>query len=337
MKKFNKEYFINLCKQSQAGLLDYLPIKLNQLGCTDVVCDEKYIFSHGNVPVMLVAHLDTVHKQAVKNVVVKGEIISSPQGIGGDDRCGVFMILYVLNQLAKKDIKPYVLFTTDEEIGGVGVAKFCKDYPVNECDIKFLIEFDRANAHDMVFYDCDTTEWKNYVGQQTGLVEALGSYTDICDIMDTWKICGVNISCGYYNAHTTKEYVKFDEMISNAKLVIDWLMREKFENTFVYESSWAGWGSKWSSYGYGWDDFDDDDTTLEYIVGNSGNRWFMCEDCGALISEDEANNTLAEFGIALCGSCGDYYGGYIDSHEALSRPYKTYDEEDGVGIEDFYR
>lgn len=43
----------------------------------------------------------------------------SPQGIGGDDRCGVFMVLQII-----RSVNCHVLFCEDEETGGNGARAF---------------------------------------------------------------------------------------------------------------------------------------------------------------------------------------------------------------------
>ena len=52
----------------------------------------NFILVKGFAPIMLVAHLDTVHKEPVRDICTSsdGNILMSPQGIGGDDRCGVY-------------------------------------------------------------------------------------------------------------------------------------------------------------------------------------------------------------------------------------------------------
>ena len=54
----------------------------------------NFILVRGTAPVLLVAHLDTVHTEPVKQICASddGNILMSPQGIGGDDRCGVFAL-----------------------------------------------------------------------------------------------------------------------------------------------------------------------------------------------------------------------------------------------------
>ena len=77
--------------------------------------------------------MDTVHKETVKDFYEyydeenERHIISSPQGIGGDDRCGIYMILEIL-----KTHKCSVLFCEDEEAGGIGSEKFCKTEYITE-------------------------------------------------------------------------------------------------------------------------------------------------------------------------------------------------------------
>ena len=57
-----------------------------------------YLYAEGTIPVLLVAHMDTVHRQPVEQVCYSadGAVAMSPQGIGGDDRCGVWIILQIL-------------------------------------------------------------------------------------------------------------------------------------------------------------------------------------------------------------------------------------------------
>ena len=57
----------------------------------------NFILVRGQTPVMLVAHLDTVHEQPVRDICLSADknILMSPQGIGGDDKCGVFALVKI--------------------------------------------------------------------------------------------------------------------------------------------------------------------------------------------------------------------------------------------------
>ena len=96
---------------------------------------DGYVYIKGTVPVLLVAHMDTVHEKPVKDIVYtdKGNHISSPQGLGGDDRNGVYMIMEIL-----REIPCHALFVEDEEIGLVGAKKFCKGFK-GDLDINYII------------------------------------------------------------------------------------------------------------------------------------------------------------------------------------------------------
>lgn len=72
-----------------------------------MTCKNSYILVRGEAPIMLVAHLDTVHKTPVKHIckTQNGGILMSPQGIGGDDRCGVYALTAVHERSA---VKPWL-------------------------------------------------------------------------------------------------------------------------------------------------------------------------------------------------------------------------------------
>ena len=184
----------------------------------------NFIIVHGQAPVMLVAHLDTVHEEPVRDIClsVDGNIIMSPQGIGGDDRCGVFALVKAY-RLSK--IKPWLLFCCDEEIGGLGAKKFClahqqKQLP-NELDnLKFIIELDRKGKNDAVFYRCDNPDFESYISGK-GFKIAQGSFSDISLIAPELGIVAVNLSCGYYAAHTRHEYIIRSQLDAAIHTVVD--------------------------------------------------------------------------------------------------------------------
>lgn len=212
---------------------------------------DGFLYAKGNIPVMLVAHLDTVHRQPVEDICISqcGNILMSPQGIGGDDRCGVYMILRILEKLNKK---PFVLFTEDEEIGCVGAGKFRKNNIKPK--INYIIEFDRQGKNDAVFYDCDNPEFTKFV-ESVGFEESYGSYSDISTIAPHLGVAAVNISSGYFNPHTTHEYVDIRVMDRNIKMALELIQKDtdKFEylEAVKYTSQFYDKYRTWEYSGYG--------------------------------------------------------------------------------------
>lgn len=210
--------FVDVCRMSQNEVKAYMAVYLASRGYK-VVSNDGYLYAEGDVPVLLVAHMDTVHRVTPKSIYEVDGKISSPQGIGGDDRCGIFIIMNIV-----KHLHCSVLLCEDEEIGGVGARKFAKSPFIKELDVNYIIEFDRANATDAVFYSCANEEFIDFVTDATGYREAFGSFSDISVIAPASKIAAVNLSCGYYKAHTTDEYVVYDEMMRTvevAKVLIE--------------------------------------------------------------------------------------------------------------------
>lgn len=277
--------FEKIIKATQSELLDKILVdELQKRNMNDIVKTDDYILAHGNVPILLVAHMDTVHS-TVEKIVIEKNIWTSPTGIGGDDRCGIYMILDVIE---KSKHKPYVLFTTDEEIGGIGVQKFLKDFPYNEFDIKFMIEFDRKGNNEAVFYQCQNKEFIEFITKKLDMKYDDGSFTDICYIMDSWDIAGVNLSSGYYNAHTKKEYIVIDDMLNVSEKTIKFLDELDYSTLKKYDVQ----SYEYSMY---YDDFDYwyDDEIVDTI---------FCEECFEEISYDEY---MENFGV--CKNCMKKY------------------------------
>lgn len=202
----NKKTIENIFKATQTELKSALETYLTG-GGREILSQDGFLYSKGTHPVLLVAHMDTVHKESPKTILYSkdGNTIMSLEGIGGDDRCGIIMILEILQ---KYDCS--VVFLEDEEIGCVGARKFCKA-GIDLGDINYAVEFDRKGGNDYVFYKDYNKDFEAHI-KKFGFVKATGSCSDISHIAPTFKIEAVNISCGYYCPHCWYEYVKLDEM-----------------------------------------------------------------------------------------------------------------------------
>ena len=150
----------------------------------------------------------------------------SPQGLGADDRAGIYMI----TKLIRDGFKPHVIFTTDEERGCLGAAQLAK-LPCPFKDLRFMIQLDRCGANDCVFYDCDNKEFTSYI-ESFGFTENFGSFTDISYLCPAWKVAGVNLSVGYQNEHTVQETLYVNQLfatIGKVRKMLTQLPKTSFE------------------------------------------------------------------------------------------------------------
>ena len=199
--------FEEICRMSQKEVKSYMHKYL----CNkkyNVINRDGFLYAKGNIPVLVVAHMDTVHHNLCENIIVENGKMSSPEGIGGDDRCGVFIIMNLI-----KELHCSVLLCEDEEIGAVGADKFIKSEYVSDVNVNYIVEFDRRGNNDAVFYSCANQKFEDFICDNTGFKKAYGSFSDISVLAPALKTAAVNLSCGYYNAHTKDEYVIYDEMM----------------------------------------------------------------------------------------------------------------------------
>ena len=164
----------------------------------------SFIMAEGDLPICLIAHVDTVFTFPPRKddffYDQEKQILWSPYGSGFDDRAGITMII----QLILKGYHPSIIFTFDEEVSGEGAKDLISYYKTCPFKCNALIELDRMNEKDCVFYQCDNKNFVKYI-ESFGFKEAQGSFTDISFIAPRWKIAATNLSIGYLDEHTISE------------------------------------------------------------------------------------------------------------------------------------
>ena len=180
-----------------------------------------YIYVVGNIPIALVAHLDTVWEEDPPVFVLFDpfkNVMWSPRGLGADDRAGCIAILEILQHT---DLRPHIILTTDEEVGGVG-ASMLAELPCPFDKLNYLIELDRRGRNDCVFYDCESKDFQAYI-ETFGFKTAIGTFSDVAILSGAWEVCGVNLSIGYTNEHTSHEMLFLNAMYNTITRVIKML------------------------------------------------------------------------------------------------------------------
>ena len=321
LKENDYKLFEQLVSSTQPQLfklmLGYLKKKY-----TNVIYTKDYIVAVGEIPIALVAHLDTVFKFPVEDLYYDREkgIMWSPDGLGADDRAGVYAII----QIIRAGYRPSIILTTDEEKGGLGAAALAEE----ECpipDLKYMIQLDRRGTNDCVFYDCYNPIFIEYV-ESFGFIEHYGSYSDISFLMPEWKRCGVNLSVGYMNEHSACETLHVPSLcatINKVKLMLseesipDFEYKEFFQGYKFLKNDPLGFYSQQNdnkvftccSCKQGFSEYE-----LFPVKGANGETKFYCSDC-VVDSVDWCNICGEPYEIVNPGRknlCEDCAGGVLN-------------------------
>ncbi len=233
------------------------------------IYEDGFVYAEGDIPILLVAHMDTVFAVPPKRLIYNNKedkIFNPDGGLGGDDRCGVYAIMRLL-----EEYRPHVLFTEDEEIGCIGAKKAVDKLPKPK--VKYIIELDRRGSNDCVFYECGNDDFMDYV-ELFGFETNYGTCSDISVLGSVWDIAAVNLSSGYYHEHTKKEYVVFNELLNNIKRVASMLKAHKKAPYFDYQE--IHYAPRRSNLIF--EDYTDEDLFywIEQYYGN-GNSYFRQE------------------------------------------------------------
>jgi putative aminopeptidase FrvX len=243
---------------------------------------EKKVGSGKGATILLSAHMDTVRGVlADRELIEKNGTITSDKGaLGADDRAGIAIILTVLRNVGKLgfDGTIKVAFSREEEVGCVGAEKIDSTF-YDGVDLAIVV--DRKGNRDIVA-GCGMAFCSDSVGL---FMEDVAKMADMAD----WKcveggvsdamvfaqqgVNSINLSAGYRNEHTEREYVVLSDMKDTVRLILQTIaVINTFSHTFEevgYENRWAkSWypKGKKSSYtgGYFEDVYEDDIWAEEY-------------------------------------------------------------------------
>ena len=182
----------------------------------------------------VISHTDTVH--GLNDINIREEMLPNaqkeiklsykaydndgePTGIGGDDKCGVFACLRLLKEL------PYVkaAFFVSEETGCKGSMMADSSFFDN---VGYGIQFDAPEnwmitekCFGQVLFDRET---EFFDACNEVLTEGMGDrmkymvhpYTDVYALRGKFDFSCINFSIGYYQYHTSHEYVVIEDVIN---------------------------------------------------------------------------------------------------------------------------
>jgi hypothetical protein len=258
-----------------------------------VIATKDYIMAQGDIPIALVAHMDTVFTKPATKVYYDKEqgVMWSPQGLGADDRAGIFCIIKIL----QGKLRPTVILTTDEEKGCVGASQLIERYTEAPWDLNYIIQLDRRGSTDCVFYDCENPEFTKYV-ESFGFIEEIGSFSDISVICPDWKIAGVNLSVGYEGEHSETEILHVAPLLATIDKVKIMLSQNEIPKFEYIPAAWS-WGlySKYyKHYGIG-------GASYAYPLEED----YVCKACGKQLTEYEIIPAFTEMGeeVYFCSDC----------------------------------
>ena len=285
--------------------------------------DEHYniIIRKGNTKEQhncIVAHYDQIHPynedftlQFISDNVYAIDSKTIEQiGVGGDDKCGIYIALESLKRFENLT----VVFFSDEEIGCVGSSLI--DTSVF-ADCGMVIQCDRNGYFDVITHtngvavaNDDFMLHINDLVRKYGFKRAMGTVTDVGELKARGITCPMlNISSGYYNAHADIEYINLSDLANTLAFVLELLERETTEEHHNFVFSDYG---KYDDYMYY--------TPTTFIPDDN------CLICGSVTCYDEIERAN------YCNSCGMYVdcdysvedGSYLTDDELRYYNYQKY-------------
>lgn len=185
----------------------------------------------------VVSHIDTVHNKHIslieenKRLIIDEDqdilIAKHPEtniqtGIGGDDKCGVFVCLSLMTKL---DVIKGAFFV-EEEIGMLGSKVSDDNFFKN---VGYAIQFDAPSANWItevcsgvrIFEDFFKDMIKEVLSDNGYTNFSNDPFTDVNQLAQKYDFNCLNLGCGYYRQHTDYEYVIISEVEKSLKAGLD--------------------------------------------------------------------------------------------------------------------
>ena len=214
----------------------------------------------------VVSHIDTVHRSHIDlindkrrldivedvkgNLIAYNPLTNQQTGIGGDDKCGVFVCLSLFLEM---DILKGAFFV-EEEIGMLGSKEACSEFFEN---VGYAIQFDAPSANwitevcsGVKIFDTEFKDKIKTVLSEGGYTNFSNDpFTDVNQLSQKFDFNCLNLGCGYYEQHRDSEYVVVDEVKKSLHMgiklihhlgVADYLRKDKeeIESKKNDDSSW---------------------------------------------------------------------------------------------------
>jgi tripeptide aminopeptidase len=336
------------------AMIAHMALELADAGCVVTERDGQLIARKGNSPdpvPFYVAHADTVFAIIPDDefVVLRwketdpslrqntywyayNSRTNAHTGIGGDDKCGLFVCLEAAREL--DDVG--VVITIDEEVGCVG-ANMLKKADFENAAV--LIQADRYGWQDAVAMASGTMlsspEWRGFIQPDIDLFQYKWYYSGLMTDVECIKssyisdVSAINISAGYYKPHTPQEHICEEDLEAAMAFAIQigrkssgrrWpftpvayrprehqaITRRQGENHFRGIGSWT---------------WDDDAIDAEYVVLDDHDLSEVpktLDTVYGLVERDSWSDDDIPKASALAASEGD----------AAANPYTSWDDDD---------
>lgn len=216
-----------------------------------------------------ISHTDTVHnidhgltvietkdrESGVTILTGANKDTMRPSGIGGDDKCGVYLCLEMLDTF--DNVK--AVFFVSEEIGCIGSKEADPEFFSN---VGYAIQYDSPEGNSMSYtlMGQELFEAKGEFAEKAcGLILEHGvskweyhPYTDIWQLLEKFDFSCLNLAAGYYNMHRDNEYVIVEDVQNAYELgvkIVNELGENKYTRPKVEKEE--PWWKRTNGYGHG--------------------------------------------------------------------------------------
>lgn len=197
--------------------------------------------------------------------------VQTQTGIGGDDKCGVFICMEMIQKLEKG----IAAFFVSEEVGCIGSKQ--ADPEVFE-KVGYAIQFDAPGdnwvSERLMGINLYT---EDFLAEAKDILDSYGitkyssdPFTDVVELKKSFDFNCFNIFAGYENMHTKTEFIVLENIEKAINLTTDLIQKwgnKKWEYEYVYVAPTYNYGGgNYGAANYIFDDLEDMSLAIDNAV-----------------------------------------------------------------------
>uniref|UniRef100_A0A6M3JU52 Peptidase M28 domain-containing protein n=1 Tax=viral metagenome TaxID=1070528 RepID=A0A6M3JU52_9ZZZZ len=207
-------YLIYSPSEHEEEMSNFVQKTLSDMSVKFEVDNHRQIFSLKKGTPLLVAHMDQVSSSKLEKVWHHNDTMVGTGNLGADDKNGIFILLKLIREF--RDKVSFIFSVCEENCSSTNnISQVLTPNKALIKEMLYGLVFDRRNGSDIIgaknnYCTDDFDTVLESLGKGFGYHSTSGSFSD-CNAISNELSCA-NISCGYYNPHSSNEITIISEL-----------------------------------------------------------------------------------------------------------------------------
>lgn len=174
----------------------------------NVIHGNGYYFAEGSIPVLLIAHINSIHEEQPIEICKSENFWMAPEGIGGENRCGIYALLQIV-----RHYHCHILLLNDKINNNITslLNGLSEDFY-----IAFAIDLALEGKNECLIHRCTDVMIRSALKERG---YELTPSAAILEFPKNLKLTYISISTGFYDSYLQSERICIDDVWHSVRTI----------------------------------------------------------------------------------------------------------------------